>query len=90
MLTIGVTTMQRAFIASKSVTMKSPLGQQILRIAQRQLEEADKALQMERAIQAEIKRVLATLERHPHEGLSDYLLRISATKAKIRQEMTKG
>lgn len=89
MLTLGTTTMQNAFVQSKSVTMKSPLGQMILRTAQKQLEEADKALQLEQAIQAETKRVIDAMVRHPGEKLSDFLVRICEAKAGVRAFMTK-
>lgn len=88
MITLGTTTMQGAFIQSKSVTMKTPLGQMILQTAQRQLEEADKALQLEQAIQAETKRVIGAMIRNPGEHVTDFLVRISETKAQIRQQMT--
>lgn len=90
MITLGTTTMQGAFIQSKSVTMKTPLGQMILKTAQRQLEEADKALQLEQAIVAETKRVIGAMQRQQGEYLSSYWIRISETKTRIRQQMTDG
>jgi hypothetical protein len=89
MLTLGTTTMQNAFVASKSVTMKSPLGQMILQTAAKQLEEADKAIQQEQAIQAATKKAIAALRRGNGESVSGFLLRISETKTRIRQEMSK-
>ena len=90
MLTLGTTTMQHAFIASKSVTMKSPLGQMILQTAAKQLEEAHKALQLEMAIQAETKKAIAALRREQGESMTSFLLRISEAKARVRAAMATG
>lgn len=90
MLTLGTTTMQNAFVVSKSVTMKSELGQMILKTAQKQLEEADKALQLEQAIQSETKKAIDVMVRQPGETLTRFLIRISETKAGVRAFMTQG